>query len=168
MANPSLIPSSGGEPWEQLPYESNDAYARFLLYRNLGMKRSLIKAYHSYLVNHDGFTGGRERLHIPGQWLRDSSDHFWGERCSAWDIRNLTVYGAKVAVLHVQAITTVAEKNARWASKLRPGDEGWSDLVTSMKLVSDFLTPEVVRGIEARGKRARSAVQSEPDRSSVE
>lgn len=145
------------EPWDKLPGESDEAYARFLIYRNLGPKRSYRKAYHHYLRIHDGFTGGKERLHLPGQWCSDSSEHFWANRAAAWDVRNLSVYGARMAALHVAAVTRIAEKNARWAARLNPTDAGWSALVASVRVVAEFLPPEVVRGIQERNKPARPA-----------
>jgi hypothetical protein len=154
---------AASEAWAQLPGESGDAYARFLIFRNLGPRRSLRRAYHHYLTVHDGFTGGKERLHVPGQWCADSADHFWIDRAAAWDVRNLTAYGARLASLHVQSITSIAEKNARYARKLKPGDDGWAGLVASVKVVGEYLTPEVMRGLQDRGTRREPVPAPGPD-----
>jgi len=146
------------DPWAQLPGESDESYARFLIYRNLGPKRSLRKGYLHYLRAYDGYAGGVKGLHPPGCWYEDSGGHFWVDRAAAWDIRNLVAYGSKVAVLHVRAVTLMAEKNLRAVSRLSPGDDGWSGLVASMRLVSDFFTPDVVRGIQDRNQPARPAL----------
>lgn len=157
------------EPWDQLPGEDNTAYARFLMYRNLGPTRSLRKAYQHYLRVYDGFTGGTKRLNIPGNWHANCADHFWVSRAAAWDIRNLSTYGNRLACLHVATITRMAQKNARFAARLNPGDDGWTDLVASVRVVADFLTPDVVRGIQDRNQPARAAVLARPDdRAAVE
>ena len=83
--------------------------------------------------------------------------NLWANRAAAWDVRNLSVYGARMAALHVAAVTRIAEKNARWAARLNPTDAGWSALVASVRVVAEFLTPEVVRGIQERNKPARPA-----------
>ncbi len=140
------------ESWDKLPGESDEAYARFLIYRNVGPRRSLKRAYLHYLRVYDEFTGGTKRLHVPGSWHADCASNFWCDRAVAWDIRNLSAYGARVAVLHVRAVAILAEKNARHAVKLAPGDDGFSDLLASMRTVAEFLTPEVVRGIAERNK----------------
>ena len=146
------------EPWDRLPNETPPAYARFLMYRNLGPRRSLRRAYLHDLRVSDGYTGGVKRLHVPGQWYADCAANFWVDRAAAWDVRNLTAYGARLAVLHTRAVTTIAEKNARHAAKLNPGDDGWTDLIASMKLVAEFLTPDIIRAIQERNKPAGAPV----------
>lgn len=136
------------QPWDKLPSESDEAHARFLIYRNLGPKRGLKKAYKWYLEKHDGYTGGLDGLHIPGQWHEDCRLNKWVERCTAWDIRNLYAYGGRVVVLHMQAITKIAEKCVRLAHKANPGDDCWPDLLNSIRVISEYLDPEVVRGIQ--------------------
>lgn len=141
------------EPWEQISGEPDEAYRRFLIYRNCGLWRSMRKAYHRYLQSQDGFTGGRERIHVPGSWIDDCRDWFWVNRASAWDIHNLSTYGARVAALHTQAIVQIAHKNARYGKKLKPGDEGYTDLLNSVRLVAEYMNPDVMRGIQAKQRR---------------
>lgn len=146
------------EPWDKLSGECDEAYSRFLIYRNLGPKRSLKRAYLHFLRTDDEYTGGIKRLHVPGQWHRDCVDQFWVDRAAAWDVRNLSAYGSRLAAFHVRTITQLAEKNARYAAKLNPGDDGWTDLMASVKAVQGFLTPEVVRGIQERNQPTRATV----------
>ena len=142
------------EPWDKLSAESDEAYARFLMYRNLGPGRSLRKAYKHYLTAYDGFTGGTKRLHVPGQWHADCVAHFWVERSNAWDVRNLYKYGARAAVLHVRTVVALAQRNARAVRELKPGDQGFTDLLASVRVVAEFLTPDVVHGIQERNQPA--------------
>lgn len=139
------------QPWDRLPDESPDAYTRFLIYRNLGPNRSLRKAYLNYLRSEDGFSGpATAKLHIPGHWHANSVTYQWVNRSAAWDVRNLMTYGAKVAVLHIQTLCIIAKKTARAARETELGGEGWLDVVAGVRLIGDYLTPEVVRGIHER------------------
>jgi hypothetical protein len=151
------------DPWEQLPGESVEAYARFLYYRNCGFGRSFRKAYRKYLQATDGYTGGVRGLQPPGCWVRDAGDHFWKSRARAWDLRNLHTYGGRVAVLHTQALVSIAEKNARCARRMSPGDDGWPHLISSVRLVQEYLTPEVMRGQRERGRAGRESVPAAGD-----
>lgn len=153
-------------PWDKLKAESDESYARFLMYRNLGPGRSIRRAYHQYLQRFDGFTGGTKRLHVPGSWTSEAADHGWVSRAQAWDVRNLTAYGAKVAVLHVLTVKRLAEKNRRALGRLEPGDDGYTDVLAGIRVVADFLTPDVVRGIAEQNQPApepRHAAAGEPD-----
>jgi hypothetical protein len=143
--------------WDRLPAETDEAYARFLIYRNLGIGRSFRRAYRHYLRECDGYTGGLERLHVPGSWRKDARAYFWAERAAAWDVRNLAAYGAKVAALHARAVEKVAKKNLRHAGTLTPADEAWPALMASLKVVQAFLSPEVVKGVQDRFQPARPA-----------
>ncbi len=151
--------SNARHAWDQLSTETNDAYCHFLVYRNLGPTRSLNKAYYQYLKDYDGFTGVMNRgIRAPGNWQDESRDNFWVERSAAWDIRNLACYGAKVAIMHAECVAHLARKNLSELKKMRPGDEGWMDLMQSIKVVAAFLSPELVASIESKHKPARSAV----------
>jgi hypothetical protein len=152
-------------PWDQLESESDDAYIHFLCYRNYGPTRSLNKAYYRYLVDYDGFNGVMNRgIRAPGNWQEECANNNWVQRCAAWDIRNLTTYGAKVAILHAETVVRLAQKNLKLVSKgMAPGDEGFADLINSMKLVAGFLSPELVQSIESKHKPARPVVSSSDD-----
>lgn len=157
------------DSWSKLPAESDEAYSRFLIYRNLGPCRSIRRAYFRYLQEYDGYRGGIKGINPPHNWRAECAEYFWVERSAAWDVRNLSAYGARIAVLHVQAMTKVAEKSVRYAKRLEPGDEGWGDLLDSIRLVAEFLTPDVIRAIQERSKPARAAADGRAgDRSRVE
>lgn len=70
------------EPWEQLPDEPDNAYERFLVYRDLGHGRSLSKAYQAAC-------GLEQCKRVPGNWQRHSKRLQWPERAIKWDIDRL-------------------------------------------------------------------------------
>ena len=88
--------------WEQQPGESDAAYVRFLLYRNLGPARSIDAAYQ--MMNNEG------HQRAPGQWKRDSVTHRWQERAQAWDVHNLLTQGQRAAVLYVAVVELYCER----------------------------------------------------------
>lgn len=146
----STPPTLKRMPWDQLPNEESDNYANFLRYRNLGPCRSLRKAYLQYLQVEDGYTGSKSKLHLPGNWCAAASNHNWNNRAAAWDVCNLLEHGAKTAVLHVLTIKRIAAKTARAARQLSPGQPGWRDVIEATRLVNEYLSPDVVRGIQQR------------------
>lgn len=148
------------DAWDQLDGESAESYSRFLRYRNLGSLRSIKKAYFVYLQAEDGFQGRIDRLHVPGHWTHDAAKNRWVDRASAWDIHILVTYGAQVACLHAQVIAKLARKNASKVGKLNPGDKGFSDLLASIRTVAEFLSPELVKGVQDRYKSAEPALAS--------
>lgn len=146
------------EPWDQLPDESNESYARFIAYRNCGPKRSLRLAYWRYSVKFQGYRGSFKRLRISGTWYADCRRFGWVERATAWDVHNLVVYGARIAVLHVQALVKLAEKNLRLTEKLNPGDDEFKMLLQSMEHVGRFITPYIIQAIQERYQSRTASV----------
>jgi hypothetical protein len=138
------------EPWARLADETDEQYGHFLFFRNCGFRRSLRKAYCQYLKQEDGYTGVPKGLHVPPDWLRASQKHDWRNRARAWDIRNLSAHGGRLAVLHTESLVQIAKKNYRAAKEMSPGDDGWADLVAGLKLVGEYLTPDVLSGIQDR------------------
>jgi hypothetical protein len=128
--------------------EPDSSYARFLMYRNMGPTRSYLRVYHSYLKTQDGFTGGIERLNIPGSWLRQASKWQWRKRAVAWDISKLETLGSRVAVAHSHAILSLAVRNLANVRKYRPGDDEFADVVKALQLVASYFTPELTKGLK--------------------
>lgn len=144
------------DPWDKLPDEPTDAYARFLTYRNCGPRRSVRRTYATYLKKFD-VRPGDKGIQAPKGWWDESRKFRWAERAGAWDLRNLAAYGARVAVLHVKAIARVAKTNYDAAGKYRPGDPEWGDLMASLRAVAGLITPELLAGATSRPQPAHGA-----------
>ena len=65
-------------PTPRLSGESEQAYAAFLRYRDLGRDRSVVHAYRQ-------FTGKEEATQASGTWNAWAKDHAWEERARAYD-----------------------------------------------------------------------------------
>lgn len=126
--------------WEQVDGEPNEAYARFLVYRNLGPSRSLDAA---YLVHGGGAAKrGKPQQRASGQWMHDSSKFNWVERATAWDVSQLdsivpgsvaTIYKligefARVTLMQIQS------------GKIKP--RNWQQAMDAVNVLSGFITPE--------------------------
>ncbi len=72
----------GQHPWSRLAAETSTAYAAFLAYRDMGIKRSIDKAWAAYRAK----TGNAGATNQPsGQFCAQSSRFRWSERARAWD-----------------------------------------------------------------------------------
>ena len=67
------------EPWEQREDESPQAFRAFVFYRDLGLERSLNKAYRASIGDETGEKAAN------GTWDRWSSEYDWVERSRAYD-----------------------------------------------------------------------------------
>jgi hypothetical protein len=65
-------------PYERQPGESAKAYAAFVIFRNLGPERSVLKAYRQK-------TGKEQAKQAAGLWNSWATDHHWHKRADAWD-----------------------------------------------------------------------------------
>lgn len=73
------------KPWEQQPGETSRAFAAFVIYRDMGIGRSLDAAYKESVER--GAKGCREGaiIRLPGRWKKWCGDHRWVERVQAYD-----------------------------------------------------------------------------------
>lgn len=70
------IPATDRNPWERQPGESDQAFAGFVAYRNLGLQRTLQKAT-KVLDKKPGYS------QVMGDWSRKFG---WVKRTTSWDI----------------------------------------------------------------------------------
>lgn len=66
------------DSWLRLPDESEEAYAAFLIYRDLGIIRSVLKAYRQK-------SGKITAKQAPGQWNKWAKDYRWRARARDYD-----------------------------------------------------------------------------------
>jgi hypothetical protein len=81
--------------FKQLYNEPAAAYAKFVIYRDLGECRSLLKAYQAYVQQREEATKLGQELgvnqvkkevkHLPGQWVRLSRLYRWHKRADDFD-----------------------------------------------------------------------------------
>lgn len=123
-----------GKLWEQLEGEPGAAYARFLLYRNLGPTRSLDTAYQ--------VTKSDSSLQAPGNWAAESNRYQWVERSTAWDIEMLAAYGERAIIDYVAAIRKIAQKSleALERESIKPKD--WKSAISGIELLARLISAD--------------------------
>ncbi len=100
-------------PWEQLDEEPDVWYTRFVKhYLDLGFRRSLRRAYLSYLIEEKSAAPGSERLFktVPEDWQIAYTDWEWDMRAAAFDAdRTEEIQGAfKEAQIRLREATVAA------------------------------------------------------------
>ncbi len=140
-------------PWDQLEGESDAAYARFLIYRNLGPARSLNVAY--LAANPKAIKGNKRQGSAPGQWTRDSVQFNWPERASAWDVEILTETGRETVVGFIHALRLISTKALAALMKDSARPRSWKGALEAVILLGNFIPAETVQRLQADARERR-------------
>lgn len=138
------------KPWDQLEGEPNAAYARFLVYRNVGPSRSLLKAY----IAQSGIASkSRKKPQVPGSWQDECTKFDWVNRSLAWDIEMMSTVGLQAVLKFYNSFGIVADKVlAKLAEdKVKPKD--WRQALDAFSRLGMFVPAETVRQIQDSAER---------------
>src|SRR4030067_400717 len=127
------------QAWEQREGEQNEAYARFLVYRNLGVARSLDSAYCVAL--------NRVKSRASGQWVKECSKYEWVMRASAWDVYVLTEIGQQVVVRYVNALDLAFQRIIESLANRKIKPRSWGAIIDSITTLGGFIPQETVRTV---------------------
>lgn len=151
--------------WDKRESESNEAYTRFLVFRNLGPTRNVKKAYE--------VASGKEnsKKSEAQHWYNDSSQFDWRERASQWDIAQLTSVVPETTGMIYQAVRQYAlvVLEQLESGKFKP--KSWSALQHALVTLTQLVSPEVIASAAYRATLTGDALPSEfadPDRSEGE
>jgi len=132
--------------WEQQDGEPVEAYRRFCVYLHLGVKRTLLEAYR---VSLNGRAKKRyETLHLPGNWIEDSSRWHWVERAARYDIAQMAEQGTQVITRWVKALEIITQKTVAKLEEVEFGSKEWRDAVDAVCRVGAFVPAESVRQLQ--------------------
>jgi len=126
------------KPWLRRWDESDESYARFLHYRNLGPCRSLDAAYQAA-------TNSDKPLQATGTWGDDSRKYKWVKRAAAWDIYTLDRAGEKIVLGYVALVESLLTKALAVAAKTEP--ERWADAVAVAKMLQGFVSSDSINEV---------------------
>lgn len=151
------------EPWDQLDGEPNEAYVRFLIYRNLGPGRTVDLAYNAYVAQlpsdpAKGAKGKPDKRRRPtpkpetrasSTWWDNSRTYEWQQRATAWDIATFkaVVPDGAIAIMHVIAETAKVALRALQSGTLKP--TSWGELIDGVGLLASFVGAETVHNLLA-------------------
>jgi hypothetical protein len=141
-----MMTTDATKPWDQCEGESDAAYARFLIYRNLGPSRSLDLAYRTVQEGQDGAPEGAERR-APGRWHNDSRTFAWVERARAWDIAMLAEHGQDAVLAFVGCLKQAAVKVLRSLDRL-DGPADWKTAMESLNVLSSLIPAETIKAMQ--------------------
>ena len=136
-------------PWEQLDDEPDAAYARFLVYLELGQSRSVDGAYRAG----NEAPKGTKKARASGQWKRDSAAFGWKARAKAWDISREQEVSDLARVATNELVGSLARRGIRMANDdSKP--QSYRGALEILKELS-FVVPKktIIEGDEAAGVR---------------
>jgi hypothetical protein len=102
------MPRTAARAWDRQEGETDDAYGRFLVYRNLGFVRRLDDAFEAIL----GRRTRRGRRQAYYALVLESARNRWYERAVAWDVSRIPEQLERIAVNIVALKAATAEKVA--------------------------------------------------------
>jgi hypothetical protein len=150
-----LVAEVERKPWEQMDGEPDAAFARFLVFLNLGPRRTVDAAYRAFVGNR------RKASERSGQWGADASRFHWHERASKWDIAQLSLLVPEAAGNIFRAINEVARiaLESLKEGKVRP--KTWGQLMETVVILASFVSPETIKAVVDNAGVAGSA-ESKP------
>jgi hypothetical protein len=137
------------QSWEQQEGEPAAAYAHFLLYRSLGLARSLNRAYRASLS--DEVEGNRrQEKAAPGSWTRESRAWRWRERAEAWDVHVLTTVSTHAVAGAMALLDRTAVRAVRWVDRSGGcSDPGWEWLLETIRALGGEITQAAADALRA-------------------
>lgn len=126
-------------PWDQQPGEPSEAYARFLVYRNLGPGRSLDAAYGIANVGNR-----RKSSERSGTWQENATAHRWRERAARWDVAQLSVVVPSTAGVIFEAIAEFARQVLAEVQAGTHKPKSWTEVKDALIVLAGFVSPDVI------------------------
>jgi hypothetical protein len=129
--------------WEQLEGESNQAFAQFLAYRNLGPARSVLSAYAStrLMVRQKE---DRPTQSPPKAWWENYRVFQWKDRATAWDVWQLPHAVPEAAVTIFKLIGETAKVCLTEIANGNIKPQSFAELKEMVVILGSFISPEVV------------------------
>jgi hypothetical protein len=142
------------KPWDQLPDEPITAYRRFMIYRDIGPRRTLEKAYEVYK--------GAKGL-APGMWQRQAVEYSWKDRATAYDIEMMSEHGTKAVINWVLSLVELSEQTLEEMQSGRLKPRSFEQVLGALDVLGKFVTPETVEAARefARGNFGRDDDEAE-------
>jgi hypothetical protein len=133
-------------PWERRPGEPKTAYARFLIYRNLGPARSLAEAQKLATKSH------KKPTKVAGSWSDESARWGWVERAHDWDISRLAQQGEEAVVVFIALVRLAVQQSLAALKTMQP--KTWQELLNAIQLLSSFIPNETIQRLAEQGQYA--------------
>lgn len=139
----------GPRAWAQQSGETDTAYRAFLVYRNLGPKRTVKLAFHAWMEAKGDGGAVDSRQYVPARWQGWSARHSWQVRAQRWDISELIQSGTRVPLMLNIVIERAAVRllDAMTNDGVRP--QTWDDVIKTITLLTNIVDSSRVDKLEA-------------------
>jgi hypothetical protein len=149
------------QPWDQRPGETAAAYARFLIYRNLGLTRTVQAAYKVYLNSKKvQQSPPQSRSAASPQFKAESQTMNWQARAEAWDIAVLWMAGERSVAAVVTLIEEMALRALRRLADEKVGPKDWGQLLRTLEILATYV-PRDALGQDPGGQPGAPSVTDE-------
>lgn len=129
--------------WDQLEGEPNEAYARFLVYRDLGPNRSVILAYDSFRPNAPQSKENPTRS-ASRAWWENYRVFRWKGRALAWDVSQLANAVPEAATTIFRLISETAKACLAEIANGNIKPQSFAELKEMVVILGGFISPEVI------------------------
>jgi hypothetical protein len=131
------------KPWDQLEGESNEAYARFLVYRNLGPTRSVLLAYAA--LRPDAPESKKKQTRSASRiWWDNYRAFHWKDRAAAWDVAQLVYAVPEAAAAIFKLIGETAKACLAEVANGNIKPQSFAELREMVVILAGFISPEVI------------------------
>jgi hypothetical protein len=140
-------------PWDQQHGEPDEAYVRFLFFRNIGPTRTILAAWQLWVKARAEKTRAKTKrktaaqTHPSGTWSDDAATWRWIERARAWDIAMLREVVPETATLIFSAIREMARITLEELASGRMRPTTWEEVKESAVVLSQFIAPETITAV---------------------
>jgi hypothetical protein len=151
------------QPWERRRGESAAAYARFLLFRNLGPARSLDAAYQAYVATAetadsptDSEVGkGDKKRRAPGSWQKEAVAQSWADRAAAWDVAMLSDLGRATVVSYCSVLERIGTRGLVAVVDNEIAPKSWHEILEALQVIGTMLPQGLIRDVALQGQGDR-------------
>jgi hypothetical protein len=151
------------QPWERRRGETETAYARFLLFRNLGPARTLDAAYRAYLATPEIDDGppdievgkGDKRRRAPGSWQKEAAEQSWADRAAAWDVATLSDLGRATVVSFCSVLERICTRSLSAVVDNEIAPKSWHEILESLQIIGTMLPQGLIRDVALQGQGDR-------------
>ncbi len=130
--------------WQQLAGESNEAYARFLVFRDLGPARTVFLAYASSRPGAPKTENG-PALGVPRIWWENYRVFQWKHRAAAWDVTQMVNAVPESATTILKLIGETARACLAQVENGNIKPQNFTELKDMVVILGNLISPEIIR-----------------------
>ena len=128
--------------WEHQPDEPEDAFDRFVYYRDLGPTRSIDKAWRAWRLTAENASPGITDRRADGHWRSDSVEHSWRTRARDYDAHRFRTTNSAVLQKFTENLHSLTLGVGIALEEIRP--QTFKEICYAIRLLSRIIPQETV------------------------